>query len=251
MLETIEKITLPEIPPATDETVAAYLKCSYQYAEIAAAAERENLIVRVCEQLEITISDEELQAAGNKFREEHKLLSTSETFAWLEQQCISAGEWSQGIRISLLTQKLKEHLFGEAVDAHYINNREQYKRVALSQILVRNLTEAVKISKSLQEKASFCSLALEYSLGKHSRENGGFAGIKFIGELMPEIASAISGIEAGELIEPVQTKLGYHVIKVEKWFPADLNAVREQVLNSFFQVWLLTGSDPNSNVEQH
>lgn len=251
MPETIEKIALPENTPATDEAVAAYLKYSYRFAEIAATAERDALILKVCEQLEITVTDEELQAAGNKFREENKLLGASETFAWLEHQRISAEDWTQGIRISLLTQKLKEHLFGEAVDAHYISNREQYKRVAISQILVRDLTEAVKISKLLQEeKASFCSLALEYSKGKHSQENGGFAGIKFIGEIMPEIVKAISEVEAGQIIEPVQTKLGYHIIRVEKWFPADFNAVREQVLDSFFQVWLLKGSNPNKSDQQ-
>jgi parvulin-like peptidyl-prolyl isomerase len=223
------------------------LRYSHQIAELASAAERDALILQVCEQLNITVTDEELQGAGDSFRQENKLLGAPETFAWLEQQRISAEDWTRGIRMSLLTQKLKEHLFGEAVDSHYLSNRDEYKRVALSQILVRDLTEAVKIARMLrEEQASFCALALEYSKGKQSKENGGFAGVRFLGELLPEIAKALSQAQEGELINPIQTKLGYHVLKVEKWFPAELGEVREQVLESLFQAWLREGGNPKS-----
>jgi len=90
------------------------------------------LALGICDQLGISISDQELQAAGNAFRLEHKLLEASETLAWLSQQQITVEDWSQGIRVALL-RKVKEHLFGDA-DAHYMSNRNDYKRVALSQI---------------------------------------------------------------------------------------------------------------------
>jgi parvulin-like peptidyl-prolyl isomerase len=243
MQKTLEKLTLPEISPATNEEIIAYLRHSHQIAEIAASAEREPLIFKLCEQLGITVSDEELQAAGDAFREEHQLLEASETMAWLEKQRISVEDWSQGIRVSLLTQKLQEHLFGEMVDDHYMSKRDDYHRVALSQILVRDLTEARKIAKALREEnASFCALALEHSKGKQSREKGGFTGIRFLRQMLPEIAEAIAGAKEGELIGPVQTELAYHILKVEKWFPAQMSEVREQVLESLFQAWLQKGS---------
>jgi parvulin-like peptidyl-prolyl isomerase len=243
MQKTLEKLTLPKISPATNEEIIAYLRHSHQIAEIAASAEREGLIFKLCEQLGITVSDEELQAAGDAFREEHQLLEASETMAWLEKQRISVEDWSQGIRVSLLTQKLQEHLFGEMVDDHYMSNRDDYQRVALSQILVRDLTEARKIAKALREEnASFCALALEHSKGKQSREKGGFTGIRFLRQMLPEIAEAIAGAKEGELIGPVQTELAYHILKVEKWFPAQMSQVREQVLESLFQAWLQKGS---------
>jgi parvulin-like peptidyl-prolyl isomerase len=236
MQKTLEKLTLPEITPATDEEIVAYLRRSYKLAEIAALAERDALILGICEQRGITVTDEELQAAGDGFRLEHKLLGASETLAWLAQQRITVEDWSQAIRVSLLTQKLKEHLFGEAVNTHYMISRDDYRRVALSQILVLNLTEAVKIVQALQgESTSFCALALEHSKGKHSRENGGFAGIRFLGALLPEIAKAVAEAKEGEVIGPIQTKLGYHILRIEKWFPAELSEVREQVLEFLFQ----------------
>jgi parvulin-like peptidyl-prolyl isomerase len=238
-LSTKQQLQLPEIPPATDADIMAYLRHSYKIAEIATLVERNALILQTCACLGIMVADAELQAAGDTFRVEHKLLGASETVAWLTQQRISVEDWTQGIRLELLAQKLKEHLFGEAIDANYINNRNNYKQVALSQILVRNLAEAVKIARALREEnASFCALALEHSKGKRSKENAGFAGVRFLADLMPEIVQAITQAEESEVIGPVQTQLGYHILRVEKWFPAELTeSVREECLDSLFQVW--------------
>lgn len=255
MPETLEttdlqsmEFALPEISPATNEDIIAYLRRSHKIAEIATLAERDTLVLDICEQLSITISEEELQTAGDVFRLEHKLLAASETLAWLQQQRIVVEDWTQGIRVSLLTKKLKERLFGDIVDADYMGNRNNYKRVALSQILVRDLPEALKLVHALkQENASFCALALEYSKAKQSKENGGFVGIRFLLEMLPEIAQAISEAREGELVGPIQTKLGYHVIKIEKWFVAEFTeVVREQILEFLFQTWLHKQSKPKS-----
>ena len=239
-LKSVQKSGLPEISPATDADILAYLRRSHKIAEIAALAEHEALILALCEQRGITVSEEELQAAGNEFRLKHKLLGTSETLAWLQEQRITVEDWTQGIRVALLIKNLKEHLFGASVDSHYLSNRKDYRRIALSQILVRDLTDALKIVSKLQEdKAAFCALAIEYSKGQQSKEKGGFAGIHFLSKLMPEVAQAISEATAGEVIGPLQTKLGYHIIKIEKWFPVELNeSVREEILESLFRAWL-------------
>jgi parvulin-like peptidyl-prolyl isomerase len=58
---------------------------------------------------------------------------------------------------------------------------------------------------------------------------------------MPEIAKAILDIEAGAISTPIETKLGYHLIRVEKWFASELTeTVREEILGSLFQNWLST-----------
>ncbi len=226
--------------PATDAEILTYLRRSAKFAEIAIAAEREALVLANCNQLGIEISDDEWQAAGDAFRLERKLWGNAETSAWLEEQRISVDEWSQGIKVALLEKKLKEHLFGATVDGAYVSNRDNYRRVALSQILVTDLATAWKIVQILREgQASFCALALEHSKGQQSQENGGFVGVRYLVELIPEIAKPLTEAKEGEIIGPVQTKVGYHVMRVEKWFPIELNqAVREQIMDSLFQAWL-------------
>lgn len=244
-----EKFTFPHVPSATDADVVAYLRRSHKIADFAALAERDALILKLCQQLSINVSDAEWQAAGDTFRLEHKLLGITETQAWLTQQRIGVEDWSEGIRIALLEKKLKEQLFGYIVDNHYISDRNHYKRVALSQILVSELTEALKIAQTLrQEQASFCALALTHSKGKQSQESGGFVGIRFLVELMQGIQEAIANAKEGEILGPIHTKLGYHILRVEKWLPTELDqSTREQILEVLFQNWLreqhLTESD--------
>jgi hypothetical protein len=135
-LQSVQESGLPEISPATDAEILAYLRRSHKIAEIAASAEHEALILALCEQRSITVSEEELQAAGNEFRLKHKLLGASETLSWLSEQRITVEDWTQGIRVALLIKNLKEHLFGASVDGHYLSNRKDYRRIAFSQILV-------------------------------------------------------------------------------------------------------------------
>lgn len=240
MKETLEKVAQPETSLTTDADIIAYLRRSAKIAEIATLCERDTLILHTCDRLGITISDEELQAAGDAFRLEHKLLGASETIAWLQAQRITVDNWSEGIRVALLTKKLKEHLFGAIVDGQYVASRDSFKRVALSQIVMREHIEAISIAQALKEgNASFYALALAHSKGKQSQENGGFVGVQFVAELIEELAQAIADTKEGEVVGPVETKLGYHILRVEKWFPLELNeSVKNQVMESFFQAWL-------------
>ncbi|MEH1944185.1 MAG: peptidylprolyl isomerase [Nostoc sp.] len=249
-LESVQEFVLPEITQATDVDVIAYLRSSHKIAEYAVLAEQDAFILNVCQRFGLTVTDDELQTAGDAFRLEHKLIGVSETLTWLQQQRISVEDWSRGIRLELLKNKLKEYLFGDAVDANYLSNRQHYQRVALSQILVSDLTDASKVTYAIQESnVSFCALALEYSKGKQSKQNGGFVGVHFLSELMPEIVQAISQAKEGEVIGPIQTKLGYHILRIEKRFPSDFSESREQVLKSLFQNWL--ANTTSMRTEQH
>jgi parvulin-like peptidyl-prolyl isomerase len=232
-------LKLPEISPATNVDILAYLRHSYKMAEIAAHAQEYALILAISQQLEINVSEDELQLAGDKFREENRLFTAAETLTWLEKQRIQIEDWSESIRVKLLKQKLLEVLFGANVDSQYLVDPNVFQRVALSQILVVDLTDALRIVQKLREdKSLFCSLAIEYSKGRQSKDNGGFVGIRFLGELMPELSEAISNGQEGEVIGPIQTNLGYHILKIENKFLPDFREVKEQVLEFLFQTWL-------------
>jgi parvulin-like peptidyl-prolyl isomerase len=235
-----------KIHPATDEEILKYLRRSQKFAEIAESVEKEAIVLETCDRLGIEVSDEEWQAAGNTFRLKHKLLGMTETQNWFAQQRISLDDWSQGIKNQVFAQKLKEHLFGTAVDGSYISNRGSFRQVALSQIIVSEPTEAMKIAKTLREgETSFCILAVEHSRTKQARDNGGFLGVRFLSELMKDIVDAIAEAKEGEIIGPIQTKVGYHILRVEKWYKLQLTPqLREQLLESLFQGWLKEQLNP-------
>ena len=230
---------IPSIAPVTDNRILSYLRYALKFSDTVSAVERDTIILSLCEQLGIVVSDEELQAAGDIFRQKNNLSASSETFAWLETQHITVEDWTKGIRIDLLVEKLKEHLFGEIADSQYMSNRNAFKRIAISQILVYDLGEAIEILQALkEEKASFCALALEHSKGQKSQENGGFVGVRLLAELLPKLSEAVREAEEGEIIGPIQTELGYHILRVEKWFAAELTSVKDRILEFNFNTWL-------------
>lgn len=242
MTQTLETLSsqVIDLKFVTDADILARLRQTHQIAEITTAAQQDKLVIEICNQLGNTVSDAELQTAGDKFRLTHQLSSAAKTLEWLAQQQITVEDWTQGIRISLLTQKLKETLFGDQIDAYYLQNRDHFRRVALSQILLSDALTAMRVFEALKsEPGSFCALTLEHSQTKYSQQQGGFVGIRFVAELMTEVAEAISDVVAGVTLPPVQTRLGYHILKIEKWFSAELNQdVRQTILDSLFQAWM-------------
>lgn len=58
---------------------------------------------------------------------------------------------------------------------------------------------------------------------------------------------SVSEAHEGEVLEPIVTKLGSHIIKVDKWFPVQLDEfLREQLLKSAFQLLLQNPSHFNN-----
>jgi parvulin-like peptidyl-prolyl isomerase len=235
----LSDIKLTKIEKATERQIIDYLKYSRQYIKLATEVESNNVLQNIGKQLNIYISEDEIQEFGDNFRKENRLYGESETLDWLSTQRIDAEDWSKGIYIQILIQKIKESVVGASVDSYYMSNRNSCRRVALSQILVSDLTTAIKIVESIRNKnESFCALALEFSQGKQSKENGGFAGIKFVAELLPEISTAIEQADIGSVLDPVQSRLGYHILRVEKWFPPALNEIRDSLIDYLFQSWI-------------
>lgn len=98
-------------------------------------------------------------------------------------------------------------------------------------ILVKTKEEADAVIQKLNEGSDFGDLAREFSTGP-SGASGGELGWFAKGVMMESFFDAVSALEAGEVSEPVQTKYGWHVIKLlatrSQEQPA-LDEVREQL----------------------
>jgi parvulin-like peptidyl-prolyl isomerase len=74
---------------------------------------------------------------------------------------------------------------------------------------------AEDIHRQLTEGADFSALAKRYSEGP-SGEEGGVMGWVAQGELLPELDAALFSLSVGEFSNPIQTRLGFHLVKVEE-----------------------------------
>jgi len=99
----------------------------------------------------------------------------------------------------------------------------------VSHILVASQEEANAVAEELAAGASFEALARERSTDT-SASQGGFIDCYQPGQLVAEFEAAVAATPAGQTTDPVQTQVGWHVIKVAAE-PA-FEALREQIATS-------------------
>ncbi|MDZ7763008.1 MAG: peptidylprolyl isomerase [Melioribacteraceae bacterium] len=75
--------------------------------------------------------------------------------------------------------------------------------------------EAEQLYQLLQTGASFESLAAQVFTDSTLRKNGGYVGEFTWGDMDPAFEEAAYSLEIGEISEPVKTRTGYSIIKVE------------------------------------
>ena len=83
-------------------------------------------------------------------------------------------------------------------------------------ILVKGEDEAKAIIAELDKGGSFDELAKSKSTDAGTKENGGDLGWFASPQMVPEFSQAVAGLQKGSYTKtPVQTRYGYHIIKLE------------------------------------
>ncbi len=120
----------------------------------------------------------------------------------------------------------------EAVQKYYDERKVQYGRPQLkaSHVLVKEEVLANDLKTQIDGGASLPDLAKQYSTDKSNSANGGDLGWFNEGTMVKEFNDAAFAAEKGSIIGPIQTRFGYHIIKVEdKRDATPLEEVRPQI----------------------
>lgn len=113
-----------------------------------------------------------------------------------------------------------------------IRSQPTETEVRARHILVENEAEATAILAQLRGGASFEALAKEKSKDPGSGQEGGDLGFFTRERMVPEFATAAFEAAAGQLVGPVRTQFGWHVIRVEEkreTKPPELAEVEDQI----------------------
>jgi peptidyl-prolyl cis-trans isomerase C len=183
----------------------------------------------------ITVSDAEVdqeienikKQVGEQARSSGQDVSDQEAFDQaLEQNQISEEQLRQDVRENLPVQQVQERVSGDAepsqeeVQAFYDENKAaQFTQPA--QRCMRHILfnkdqqqKAEEVKTQLQNGGNFAELAQENSQDPGSAENGGDLGCLGKGETVPPFEEAAFAAEQGEIVGPVETEFGYHIIEV-------------------------------------
>ncbi|WP_254565263.1 peptidylprolyl isomerase [Oscillatoria sp. HE19RPO] len=200
----------------------------------------QRIIERTARERGITVTPEEIQAESDRFRAENRLEKAADTLAWLEDSMISPEEWEAGIRDRLLAKKLSQALFEKEAEKSFIENRVDFERILLYQIIVPYEKVARELFYQIEEQEiSFYEAARLYDIDERRRLRCGYEGKILRSTLKPDIAAIVTRGNVGEVTGPIQSEQGYHLFLVEEFIPAELTPERRQsLIAKLFKEWL-------------
>ena len=124
---------------------------------------------------------------------------------------------------------------------NYLKSFQKYKEANASHILVKNNEEARAIIKKINNKAKFSELAKTHSTGP-SGKNGGNLGWFGPGQMVKEFEQATFSLKKGEISqEPVKTKFGFHIIKlndIRDAKPKKLEEIKQNIIDKITKISL-------------
>jgi parvulin-like peptidyl-prolyl isomerase len=182
----------------------------------------------------------ELQAAADQFRLLNKLESAEATNQWLEANFLSLDDFEYIVTQNLITDRLAQHLFGDRVEKFFYQNLLDYSAATIYEVILEDHNLAIEIFYSIQEgDLSFADVAHQYIPDPELRRRGGYLGKVGRKQLRPEISAAIFAAKPPQLIKPIITAVGVHLIQVEEIFQPQLDEqLHHQILTDLFDLWL-------------
>lgn len=179
-------------------------------------AARELLIERAVQDRGLATTAEDLQVAADSFRMARRLHSAEATQRWLTDRGWTATDLERHLELQLLRDRLcRDVVTSELVEQYFSDHRREYDQARLSHILIDEQSLAEELLAQIHdEDAHFDELAQRHSIDSATAAVGGELGLTPRTSLSSAVEVAVFAATEGEIVGPVQTPHGFHVIKV-------------------------------------
>lgn len=216
-------------------------KRSGKFPELVRGFYRHHIITTAAQELEIFTTETEIQSAADKFRKVNQLESITATCQWLEANFMSVEDFQEMISYQLIIDKLVNRLFADRVESYFYQNSIIYMSAAIYEIILPDWYTAMEIFYAIEEgDLTFASVADRYLTNSELKRRGGYLGAVSRHQLRPELVAAIFAATPPQIIEPIKTNLGVHLIRVEEIVRPQLDEIlRERIIREMFELWLV------------
>lgn len=207
----------------------------------------QEMILKAPEAAEIDVTEDELEQIYQVSVE--RFQSKEEFFTTLKAQNLSEDGLKRALLDELKVEKVMDSVSqdippldrNKAIE-YYEKNRLQFSRAKtweVSQILITindeyaentrpNAWARINDVRKKAKKSNFAKLALKHSECPSAMENG-YLGWCEEGKLYPEITNALYKLQPGEISEPVETEIGFHIVQYYD--------IKEAKVATFEEVW--------------
>jgi len=217
-----------------------HLKLSSQLNRVLEGVATCKIVELKAAELKINLSDEELQQAADDFRLTHNLHNIDATLQWLKNNKMSMDDFEALMQTNIITKKLAHQLFGDRVKSFFFQHQLDYAGAAMYEVILDDEDMAIELCCALQEgEMSFHDLARTYESNPARRRSGGYCGVLQRQNLKPEISAAVFAASPPQLLKPIVTSLGVHLILVEEIIQPQLDEeLYNRIMSGLFSEWL-------------
>ncbi|QIR35411.1 peptidylprolyl isomerase [Tolypothrix sp. PCC 7910] len=190
--------------------------------------------------LGIQVETEELQEAADNFRLMNALETSEDTWKWLEKHALSLDDFEELVYRNLLTNKLAQHLFVDKVEPYFFENQLEYAGAVIYEVILDDEDLAMELFYAVKEgETSFYDVANQYIQDIELRRKCGYLGKVNRKDLKPEISAAVFAAKPPQLLKPIITSKGVHLIMVEEIIQPELSEkLNYQIMSEFFDEWV-------------
>ena len=231
---------MSNIVKISNEDIIYHLKISCQIPGLLEAIASRKIITETAEKEGIAIEIAELQQSADSLRLVNNLVKAEDTWEWLRKHYLSLDNFEEIANLNLLSAKLAHHLFAEKIEPFFYAHQIDYSAAVTYEAVLDDEDLALELFYALKEgEISFQEIARQYIQNPEIRRAGGYQGIRKRSDFRPEIASAVFAANPPEILKPVITPKGVHIIVVEEIIAPELNEqMRIAILGDLFTNWL-------------
>ncbi|MBE8964810.1 peptidylprolyl isomerase [Nostocales cyanobacterium LEGE 12452] len=224
----------------TNEDILHQIKLSCKIPEIVEQIVTRKVITSAAEETGIKVETEELQKAADLFRLMNKLTSAEETWIWLEKHNLSLDDFEEIVNNTVVFEKLSQQLFADKIEPYFFEHQLDYAVAVMYEVVLDDEDLAIELFYAVKEgEMRFYDVAHQYIQNTELRRKGGYLGIVQRQDLKPEISAAVFAATPPQILKPVVTSKGVHLILVEEIIQAQLDdKLRYKIMNDLFGGWL-------------
>jgi parvulin-like peptidyl-prolyl isomerase len=216
------------------------LKLSCQIPDVVEAVASLSIIAEAAQEAGISVTPEELQQEGNDLRFTKKLVRAKDTWTWLEKHHLSVNEFEELAYNNVLSRKLANHLFSAQLEKHFYEHQLDYVAAVTYEVVFEDRDLALELFYALEEgEVNFPEIARLYIPEPELRRAYGYQGLRYRKDFRPEIAAAVFAAAPPEVLKPITTTKGVHLIWVEEVIQPQLDEqLVKKIIAESFSDWL-------------
>lgn len=231
---------MSDVLTISPDTILHQVKLSCQIPSVVEGILTRKIIPRVAAERGIHVEPEELQLAADSFRLMSNQRSADATWSWLQKHSLSLDDFEELVHASVISSKVAQQLFADKVEPYFIEHQLDYAQVVMYEVVLEDEDLARELFYALQEgEISFYEVTHQYIQDTELRRSGGYRGLLNRTALKPEISAAVFAATPPQILRPIITSGGAHLILVEEIIQPQLSSgLHHKILSDLFSEWL-------------